>query len=480
MSMQNSLNNNFSVSKHAKIVGKFRKNIIELVTEENKSSPLFLDFANNFYHYVPIDYIEPKKAQIFAEFLEEAYELAQIRKPNSPSLKIDLESHTKGRSRLSVILIDDNKQFILDSLKSAFSKFNIEFTYVLHPVMQVKRGDNGELLKIISGDDSVQESYVVLRAYGFFDEVFVEQIEKELKQVVKQVTQTNDIWPELLAKLDTVNNHIGSSQTIDGVGCNIDNTELSNFLTWMRNGNFIFLSYVDYSINSDDKVTLDKKLGLDYSWDMGLENKIYEAIEFSKQVENCKDLVAMGKLKHLSPVHRNNFIDYIIVKSFDQDGNYIGGVAFLGLYGLGLYYQSIINIPILRQKMNLVSERSSFSWESYNGKRFRAILESLPREELMEVGIEDLHSTCTHILSALVADRLKLFLRQEDSGQFINAMIFLDRERLTPETQEQIEQYLQRKLDAKILDISSILNFFCSQGLLIVLKTLPSLYLKIS
>ena len=61
-------------------------------------------------------------------------------------------------------------------------------------------------------------------------------------------------------------------------------------------------------------------------------------------------LLVLSKANSRSTVHRSVYLDYIGVKSFDTDGRVVGERRFLGLYSSSAYTQSILDIPILRNK----------------------------------------------------------------------------------------------------------------------------------
>ena len=56
----------------------------------------------------------------------------------------------------------------------------------------------------------------------------------------------------------------------------------------------------------------------------------------------------LSKANSRSTVHRNVYLDYVGVKTFDASGEVTGERRFLGLYSSSAYTQSILDIPILR------------------------------------------------------------------------------------------------------------------------------------
>jgi glutamate dehydrogenase len=159
----------------------------------------------------------------------------------------------------------------------------------------------------------------------------------------------------------------------------------------------------------------------------------------------------LGKLNKVSPVHRNALVDYILIKHLDENGQYKSGSIIFGLYGMAVYYQSIKSVPILRGKMNYVLDESGFPLNSYNSKKLKNIIESLPRDTLIQIDETDLYCMCLHMLSSMRSKKLKLFIQQDWAGSFINIIIFMPRNRLTPDVYNTISNYLSEKFDSEII-----------------------------
>ena len=80
---------------------------------------------------------------------------------------------------------------------------------------------------------------------------------------------------------------------------------------------------------------------------------------------------------------------------------------------MAIYYQSIKSVPILRGKMNYVLDESGFPLNSYNSKKLKNIIESLPRDTLIQIDEIDLYCMCLHMLSSMRSKKLKLFIQQD-------------------------------------------------------------------
>ena len=58
----------------------------------------------------------------------------------------------------------------------------------------------------------------------------------------------------------------------------------------------------------------------------------------------------LAKANSRSTVHRPAYLDYVGVKTFDDDGEVIGERRFLGLFSSAAYTESVWRVPLLREK----------------------------------------------------------------------------------------------------------------------------------
>ena len=67
-----------------------------------------------------------------------------------------------------------------------------------------------------------------------------------------------------------------------------------------------------------------------------------------------KTLLVLAKANSRATVHRPAYLDYVGVKTFDDNGEVIGERRFLGLFSSAAYTESLTRIPLLREKAEAV------------------------------------------------------------------------------------------------------------------------------
>lgn len=69
------------------------------------------------------------------------------------------------------------------------------------------------------------------------------------------------------------------------------------------------------------------------------------------------------------------YIDYVGIKCFDEEGNVIGEDCFFGLFFLSFYNNSVVDVLVLKSKINCIMEMCDFVKGIYVYKVVLNILE---------------------------------------------------------------------------------------------------------
>ena len=81
-------------------------------------------------------------------------------------------------------------------------------------------------------------------------------------------------------------------------------------------------------------------------------------------------------------------------------------------------------------------------------KELLTALESFPRGELLQMPVEQLYETAAGIVSLTLIPRVKVFLRNDSTSNFISCLVFLPEKKFSTETRELIEHIICNKLNA--------------------------------
>ena len=214
-----------------------------------------------------------------------------------------------------------------------------------------------------------------------------------------------------------------------------------DFLRWLENGHFVFLGarVYAYPLTGDGHYAAEEPIyqpeeSLGVLRDparlvlrRGNEPAILSAA-LRRELETGEPVV-VAKSNLRSRVHRRVYMDYIGVRRFGEGGRPTGEVRFVGLFTVQAYDQAATDIPLLRDKVARVLTRDGFLEGSHNATRLSNILETFPRDELFQIGEDDLLRISLDILHLFDRPRVKLFARIDSFDRFVSVLLYVPRER---------------------------------------------------
>lgn len=438
--------NSLALSKMNCEINDFNSEILGLVDAESKGN-LYTNFVKRFLTYIPVDYRSADKIKLFVDFAAEAFDFFKLKKSTQRKIEI-LANDFKNNNAITIFIATENRPFIIDSINSLIAKLALQTIFVFHPVINCNRDNEGNLVDVHEkpNNNGIDEVLIYIKVLGSFDDQIIEKYKNEINSIIDLVNYTYNSWQALLNKIILISTNIVQNKDLYEAN-HLAAEETLDYFNWLQKDNFTFLGAIEFDLTSEQIVHQE---GVKEIWQDNIA-ELLTIIKFSKSDYYSDKLVMLGKINKLSPVHRNALLDYILIKQLDHDGVYRKGTLILGLYGTAIYFQSINNIPILRNKANYVLSESNFPVNGYNAKKIKNIIESLPRDILIQIDEKDLYCMCIHMLSSMNSHKLKLFIQQDWSNSFVNIVVFMPRERLTPDVYNEISHYLTEKFGNHII-----------------------------
>jgi glutamate dehydrogenase len=142
-------------------------------------------------------------------------------------------------------------------------------------------------------------------------------------------------------------------------------------------------------------------------------------------------------------------MDYIGIKRFDSKGKVIGEHRFIGLYGADFYNSSVSDIPLLKDKIASIMTDSSFAKGSHGYKALVNVLETYPRDELIQASEEHLTEVATGVLQMQERDMTKLFVRKDTFDRYYSCMVFVRRERYNTQLRRDSQNILSQAIGSE-------------------------------
>jgi glutamate dehydrogenase len=388
-----------------------------------------------------------------------------------------LDEHGWQSAHSVVEIVTDDMPFLVDSVAMALTRRGSAIHVFVHPIVKVRRDDEGRLLEVLGRTaEGLAESLIHVEIDRQPEHASLDELAAELQRVLADVHAAVADWRamrervrEIVAELDERPPPVGPD----------DLAETQALLEWIDDDHFTFLGYREYELETrgGGDVLLSvpgSGLGILRETDRKPISRSFAQLppEAQRQARE-PNLLNLTKANSRATVHRPAYLDYVGVKRFDDAGAVSGERRFLGLYTHTAYRASPWEIPVLRRKAERVVDRSEFVRGGHDHKALVEILESYPRDELFQIGEDELYDIALGILQLGERRRVRLFVRRDAFDRFLSCLVYLPLERYNTDVRRRIEHILQDAFDGVSVDFSAHVSESVLARLHVVVHTDP-------
>ncbi len=421
-------------------------------------APGWESFVRQYFHWVPPDDLADREVDDLAGAVVAQWELAHQRRPGQANIRVfNPEGDDDGWQLPYTVVqvVSDDMPFIVDSVNMALSRCGHSINLVIHPVVRVRRDDDGHLTEVLDpgdeADDAIAESILHAEVVREADADRRQKLGQEVERVLEEVRVAVEDWPDMRERTRELADAVDSSRL--PVEAKLAD-EVKAFLQWLADDHFTFLGYREYELVDEDdgaalKVVKDTGLGILRG---SPKRKTKQLSGQARELARNEQPLILTKANSRSNVHRPAYLDYIGIKRFDGDGRVCGEWRLLGLYTTAAYNASPREIPLLRGKVDGVLERAGFSEDSHDAKALVDFLESYPRDALFQIDEEELFTIAMGVLGLGERPRVRLFVHREPLGRFLSCLVTIPRDRFTTETRERVASILLDAFEGSHLD----------------------------
>jgi len=375
-------------------------------------------------------------------------------------------------------IVNDDMPFLVDSVIMEANRLGLTLHLMIHPVLRVRRDDTGNLLEFDPAPDRDQgklESFIHMEVDRRTDSDTLRRLHDGLVEVLVDVRLAVTDWPKMAQRMERA---MAEAQPHFAAPEGAQPNEELEFLRWLVDHHFTFLGCRDYDLGregNEDVLRIVPGSGL------GILRESKRAVSASfaslppeaRERARIKEPLILTKANSRTTVHRPGYLDYVGVKRFDAGGEVIGEARFLGLYTSAAYHANPTDIPLLRRKVREVLARAGLMAGSHSEKTLITVLESYPRDELIQISVDELHKHAMGILRLGERQRTRLFLRRDVYGRFISCLVYVPRENYNTELRMRMQGILKQAFNG----VASEFNVHLSESMLarihLVVRTSP-------
>jgi glutamate dehydrogenase len=459
---------------------------------KNDKEKGFAEFAQQLYKFAPATDLRTYSTESLTALAQNIFEFAASRKKGEPAIRIynpEKKQHGWESDYTIIEIVNDDMPFLVDSVTEEINRHGLKIFSLLHPVIEIKRGNKGAVESIKPLEQSTQskdaESVIHVQISYISDTKALGNLENELLNVLKAINFAVDDWHSMIRKTNSALTEFCASSELFADSKKMPQKEkilaqaeeIKAFFEWLKDSNFVFLGYAEYEFTGKRKkaaVLRGSELGI---LKLGTQDLLPQELEVGEEwltiSSKFDNVLEVTKANKRSIIHRPVHMDYFALRRFNEAGEIIGEHRFIGLFTSMVYYQSSRNIPIIRKKIESILQRSGFATTGHSGKALTVILEDFPRDELFQINEEKLFETVMGIEMLSVRPHLRLFMRKDDFERFVSCIIFLPRESMNTDLRKKIEEVLCAALDGTVSNHYTQITDSPLARLQIIIKTKP-------
>jgi len=451
-----------------------KQNLLKAVCEQisnklpQQSARLCCEFTKQFFGTMSTDDISQwSKDDLYGAALN-FWNLIEKKKTDNPeqiTIKIynpDYEHYGWKSTHTVIEIITKDSPFLVESIRNRLHQMG----YVLHLAVNmgginVNRDGHGVITDIVTGEVCVNEAPMLFMIERLAEDALA-QLEHELIDTLKDVHLIVNDWQSMRNSIITTISELEAAKKF----CDLENVvESQDFLKWLENHHFTLMGVRDFSLVKKNNAELllepVQGTGLGILGEGRKEVSTINLSELPKEAQNfflSKNIITVSKSDLKSSVHRNTFIDSISVKLFNDGGEVIGERMICGFFTSAAYYSHIRDIPLLRQKVQRILDDSKLYPRSHAGRVLINILETMPRDDLIQGTEHELLEISQGIFHLQDRKRIKLFARYDAFNRFLSCLVYVPKERYNTELRREMEAIFKSNIDCESIAFTTMFS----------------------
>ncbi len=414
------------------------------------------EFLRAYYANVPPADIATMDAETLFAAAQSYFRFAQKRLPGEPLIRVfnpRRGDHGWDGDHTVIEIVTEDMPFLVDSITAELNYQGLTVHLVIHPIFDVTRTAAGNMKDCgpRGGDGGGAESFMHFEVNEQTDPRALAHLTGRLEQVLEDVSASVADWRDMRARVASI------LDDLDAHPPKVAKAEVEEtraFVEWMLDDHFTFLGYREYdhaAAGAKQKLKAQPGgLGLLRDADRAIFENWADDAPLPDEVRSFirqPQLVMVTKANQRATVHRRVHMDVVGVKKFDAAGKVVGERIIVGLFTSTAYSVSPTRIPLLRRKVAKAIEGAGFPPSSHDSKALAHILETYPRDELLQIDDDLLLDHAMGILHLQERQRTAMFVREDPFQRYVTALVFVPRDRFDTELRENLAAILEDAFD---------------------------------
>ncbi|QRN80610.1 MAG: NAD-glutamate dehydrogenase [Nocardiopsis sp. BM-2018] len=417
-----------------------RRRIVQLARDQVPGDELTERFVGEYYHEMPsVDLDDRGVGDLLAVALAHL-QLGRTRRWGETCVDVvspDREIDGWHSPRSVLLLVTDDAPFLVDTVRMVLDRHGLETHLLVHPMLEVRRDDAGRLLDCTDVSPSSRSASADATGVEAWTQVEIDRCDAsaaaalvaDVREIVEEVHGIVADFPAMRSWMDEL-------ATEDPL------------LAWLADGNFVFLGAATY--DRDAHGGLVARAGTE----LGILRRPHPIDPAPVPVEiSDQTPVVVSRSDAESRIHRPARRTCISVRAGDGARH-----RFLGLLASSAYRQSVLDIPVVGDRVRSVLGLTGDTGVSYSARAARNVLETLPRDLLFELDADSLARLTIDVVGLQERHLVRVFDVPEPVGDNSTVMVYLPRSRFHAELPDAVAQAVADAYGSGFRDVESLVG----------------------
>ncbi|MDP3562052.1 MAG: NAD-glutamate dehydrogenase [Legionellaceae bacterium] len=433
-----------------------------------KQADLCAEFVKQFFGTVSLDDLNEWNIDDLYGAAINFWNLIEHRNPGEVKIRIynpSDEQHGWQTTHTVVEVICDDMSFLVDSLRIVINRMGLALHLVVHMGgIRLVRDETNRIVDILprKGEplpNMIIEAPILMEIDRRTDPAVLNELLTQFNLALKENRAVVEDWIKMRDQVRAIGTELDHAPAkLDAHAVE----ETKAFLHWIEDHHFTFLGVRDYElIHKGKEVVLKAIPGTGYGV---LREEVSPKSEFNisfmtpeaRELTLSPQILVVSKTKKLANVHRDAYTDYIGVKRFNSEGEVIGERRIIGLYTSAAYNTNPKHIPFLRHKVAAILQNSQLNPRSHAGRVLLNILETLPRDDLIQATEEELLEISLGIFYMQERRRIRMFSRLDVYHRFISCLVFVPKDLFNTGLRRDMQNILYESFNATEITFSTL------------------------
>lgn len=411
-----------------------------------------------YFAHVDLDDLDSSIASPEESMFRLHLQLAARRAAGEANVRLHVpdESAAGAAAGLSLQIVTDDMPLLVESVVSGLSRLGVSVTEIVHPILSATRESDGRLVGVGPANDSaspgtIRESWMHLQLNPVVSADVRDTLVAAISGVlddVREVIADTDAMREIQNSVATTFENAATGRE---TGAAAELRDAAALLHWLADGHYTLLGYRRYdAVTSSDgsvRAVSDESSGL------GVLRRDQPVGSDSWTLDGRTELVNLTQGSSPATVHRAVYPYFVTL--FDSAEPEFGEHRFVGVFTVTALHENVLDIPVIESRVRSVIARAGYELGSFSGQAMLEVLQSMPRSELFATGADTLYDTATAVLALGRRRKVKVFLREDSSGAFVSALVYLPRDRYTTRVRLAVQDALLRELHGSAIDYTA-------------------------